>query len=226
MEGNKSNSGLVVSLIIFIVISLVLGGFILYDKVLSTKVEDNNKIENNNNVIEEDNNDNAEILTPSSYTTKCNEGEPKNYTVYGDVSKYSNIFEYIANQKEVAVKLNYCTNEIESEGEAGILYKTADYTLTDTEVDTFLNEMKNGVSKYLEGGHSVQCTGNLSISYKINETINNVEISMVDVQILSSTDGNIYKIIDSNINETAPSYCLYSAGTSSETIKNIINKLK
>ena len=49
---------------------------------------------------------------------------------------------------------------------------------------------------------------------------------MVDVQILSSTDGNIYKIIDSNINETAPSYCLYSAGTSSETIKNIINKLK
>lgn len=212
-----------VIIIILSILVLSMGGYLVYDKIIA---KDNNDVISENN--DDSNNDvnNVEVLTQSTYTPKCNNDEPKDYIVYGDVSNYSNIFDYIANQKEVTIKLNYCTNEISSEGEAGIFYKTADYTLTSGEIENFLNEMKAATSKYLTGGNSIQCAGDLSITYKINGNINSVKINMVDVHVASSTDGNIYKIMDSNINETVPSYCLYSAGTSSNTINNIINGLK
>lgn len=47
MEGNKNNTGLVVALIIFIILSMVLGGYIVYDK-LNTQPEENIKEENKN----------------------------------------------------------------------------------------------------------------------------------------------------------------------------------
>ena len=47
MEGNKNNTGLVVALIIFIILSMVLGGYLVYDK-LNTQPEENIKEENKN----------------------------------------------------------------------------------------------------------------------------------------------------------------------------------
>lgn len=51
MENQKNNKGLVVLLVIFVILTLVLGGFILYDKVLSNENSDvnNNSNENNSN---------------------------------------------------------------------------------------------------------------------------------------------------------------------------------
>jgi hypothetical protein len=50
MEEKRNNKGLIIALIIFIVISLVLGGYIVYDKVLKT--ENNSQ---SNEVIEKEN---------------------------------------------------------------------------------------------------------------------------------------------------------------------------
>lgn len=63
MENQKTNKGLVVLLVIFIVLILVLGGFILYDKVLSDK---NSDVNNNSNSVTDNNTtettiDNVEI---------------------------------------------------------------------------------------------------------------------------------------------------------------------
>ena len=150
----------------------------------------------------------------------------KTFTIYGDVSKYSNVFDYIEDQKDLAISLNYCTNEVESTGEIGVVYKTADYNLTNDEITTFLTEMKNSSAKYLEGGFGALCAVNATISYKINDVSNSVVIIMGMGKIISTTDGNIYKIIDTNINEPVPSYCLYSVGSLSQTATNIVNRLK
>lgn len=63
MENQKNNKGLVVLLVIFIILTLVLGGFILYDKVLSDK---NSDVNNNSNSVTDNNTtettiDNVEI---------------------------------------------------------------------------------------------------------------------------------------------------------------------
>ncbi len=47
MEEKSKNNGLIIALIIFIVISLVLGGFIIYDKVLNNKTNDTHNTEAN-----------------------------------------------------------------------------------------------------------------------------------------------------------------------------------
>lgn len=60
----------------------------------------------------------------------------------------------------------------------------------------------------------------------MNNIENNIMIVMGMGQIISSTDGNIYKIIDSNVNESVPShYCLYSVGNLNQTATNIENRL-
>ena len=52
MENQKNNKGLVVLLVIFIILTLVLGGFILYDKVLSNE---NLDVNNNSNSATDNN---------------------------------------------------------------------------------------------------------------------------------------------------------------------------
>lgn len=47
MERNKNNTGLVIALIIFIILSMVLGGYLVYDK-LNTQPEENINEENKN----------------------------------------------------------------------------------------------------------------------------------------------------------------------------------
>ena len=59
MEGNKNNTGLVVALIIFIILSMVLGGYLVYDK-LNTQPEENIKEENkdtDSNITNEEDNE-------------------------------------------------------------------------------------------------------------------------------------------------------------------------
>ena len=48
MEEKNNNKGLVIALIIFIVISLVLGGYICFDKFIKNK-DNNTNITNSNN---------------------------------------------------------------------------------------------------------------------------------------------------------------------------------
>lgn len=219
----NKGKGLVIALIVVLLFIVGISGFLL------GRYSVDKKDTSNNDGLEEEKvegqEETEEQLIVSTYTSKCNSDGTKNFTVYGDVSKFSNIFEYIEKQEDLVITLNYCTNEIASEGDAGIFYKTQDYNLTLNEIGDFLTEMKNGTAKYLQGGHSLQCTGDLKISYKINGNFNYVKINMIEAQVLSSTDGNIFKIIDSNVTDEISEHCLYSAGTASQTIKNIIEKL-
>ncbi|MBQ7140976.1 MAG: hypothetical protein IJO32_05680 [Bacilli bacterium] len=52
----KKNTGLIVLVVVLSIAVLGLGGFIVYDKVLKSEKEDNNKIETNNNQMNQSNN--------------------------------------------------------------------------------------------------------------------------------------------------------------------------
>lgn len=217
MENKKS--GLTIILVIIIAILCLVVGILIGDKFLGS----NDKVDNDANVEEKNE---SEDLTASAYTPKCIGDNSQTFTVYGDVSKYSNVFDYIEDQKDVAISLNYCTNEVEGTGEAGVIYKRADYNLTKDEITTFLTEMKNSKAEYLTGGFGALCAVNATISYKMNNIENNIMIVMGMGQIISSTDGNIYKIIDSNVTESIPQYyCLYSVGNLNQTATNIVKRL-
>lgn len=62
MEGNKNNTGLVVTLIIFIILSMILGGYLVYDK-LNTQSEEKIKEENKNTDSNIPNEEDNEIST-------------------------------------------------------------------------------------------------------------------------------------------------------------------
>ena len=53
MEGNKSNSGLVIALVIFIVLAAISGGYLVYDKVIVGENKDND-IEEQVEALEEE----------------------------------------------------------------------------------------------------------------------------------------------------------------------------
>lgn len=95
-------------------------GILIGDKFLGSNDKVDNDVNVEDNVEEKSEEEN---LTASAYTPKCVGDNSQTFTIYGDVSKYSNVFDYIKDQKDVAISLNYCTNEVESAGELGVIYK-------------------------------------------------------------------------------------------------------
>lgn len=238
LKCNRSKGGAKMKNTIILILSLLvigLGSYVIFDKVIdknNTNTTNNNsnnqstqqqeaKTEENSEKTEETN------IASSSYTTKCNADEPKTFTVYGNVDNYSNIYQYISDKKNISVKFGYCSDEpVSDDGEGPVYYKANYYSLTSKEIVEYLNEMKvKGSSKYLEGGYGPSCDDSIYISYNFNNVDYTVKLG-AGSQILDSSDGNIYKIIDTNSKEKAPQYCLYSAGSVSDTINNIREKLK
>lgn len=62
MEENKNNTGLIIAIIIFIILSMVLGGYLVYDK-LNTQPEENIKEENKNTDSNISNEEDNEVST-------------------------------------------------------------------------------------------------------------------------------------------------------------------
>ena len=80
MEEKNKNNGLIIALIVFIVISLILGGFIIYDKVLNK--DNNNEVTENENSSttnndKTDNAQNSEINLTSEEAFKLIESKRK-----------------------------------------------------------------------------------------------------------------------------------------------------
>lgn len=219
-DGENMKNVIIIVLSIFVI---VLSSYIILEKVKDSK-ELNIIDKQVNDTVKEDDNKELEDdinVVSSSYTTKCNTDEEKTFIVYGNVDNYSNIYQYISNNEDISVKLGYCSNEVISDGEGPTFFKTNYYDLTDEEITTYLNEMKDkGSSKYLTGGYGPSCDNSIYISYKFNNNEHTLKIGL-NSQILNTTDGNIYKIIDMNSNDEIPEYCLYSAGSDSTTINNI-----
>lgn len=81
MEEKSKNKGLIIALIVFVIISLILGGFIIYDKVLNN----DNSSPNNNKI---DNVQNAEINLTSEQAFKMIESKRKslNYDTWSTLN--------------------------------------------------------------------------------------------------------------------------------------------
>lgn len=231
-----------------IVVGVALAGFTVYNKVLSNN-EQNNQENNNQNNQENDEQTNNAIWQDGCSLENYNNCPAEYYRIFAYFEdtqdyyslKYYNVFEYFEDINDLSITLNYCTNEIESEGEGGTFYKTADYNLNKTEIQEFLAEVKvNSISGFLSGGHSVQCGGELTFNYKVNGTKHKVRIAILDGHVYETTDSKIKNIIEStytilprNSNVSAPKGGSYSAslpyngyqGVKSNILKNIVNRL-
>lgn len=157
-----------------------------------------------------DNIDDEQTITPVSYSPKCIDDNQQNLQVDIDENKYNNINEYIKEQQNVNIKLSYCID-----GDID----TPDYNLSETEKNNALNEVG---SHYIEntgvgGGACVPIT---EISYIRN---NNSYFVKYNGHVMSSNDGNIYKIIDKSVvlPQTSQDPCHYFVQSLGSTINNI-----
>ena len=211
MEENKKR-GNCLTIILFILL-LIAVGVICY-LLGSNSAKDNS---NNNDIPteEKDNNPNSTIeqektITPVSYSPKCVEDNQANLKVDIDETKYNNIVDYIKTQQNVKIKLSYCVgDEIEQ----------SDYILSENEKNIALSEIS---SHYIEntglGGGA--CVPTTEISYTRNNSSYFVKYFG---NVMSSNDGNIYKIIDKTVTVTQPSEdaCHYFVQSLGSTINNI-----
>lgn len=215
----KKNNGNLLTIILFILL-LIAVGVICY-LLGSNSAKDNDNISNNNPTQEKENNKESEnnpteekenAITPVSYTPKCKNNK-ETLEVNIDDAKYNNVVEYIKDQKNIKISLWYCSNIDDIEG--------VNYTLTEIEKNVALNEILN--SKHhmedIEVGGGA-CVPTTKISYARNDKQYFVEYSG---HIMSSNDGNIYKIIDKSVTNTyTQEYCQYQISSLGSTINNVI----
>lgn len=195
-----------------IAVSVALTGYIIYDKVL-----------NNDEVIGETY-FNTKKLPESNYTFKYTKYGELNATAYGDVSKYSNIFEYFNDMKLESIKLEYATNRVKEETIVETIYHRDIYTLTQEETENFLLEMKSSKQKLTGGfGPSINAA-NIYVTYKINDKKHTTKLMSGMWMLIETTDGNIYKIIDNNMPKSEWDVLLVS-DKNSNILDNIISRL-
>lgn len=215
MEAKKNNSKILT--IILVVLLLIAVGVICYLLGSNNNTNKNNQ-NNGNNITEEEKENNSNNTTqeetttkPVSYSPKCN-NKTENLELNIDENKYNNIIEYIKEQKNVEIGLWYCSDFDDING--------VNYTLSETEKNKAINELSN--SKYymedIETGGGA-CVPTTKISYTRNNKQYFVEYWG---HIMSSNDGNIYKIIDKSVtNSFTQEYCKYQISTIGSTINNI-----
>ena len=211
MEENKKRSN-VLTIILFVLL-LIAVGVICY-LLGSNSAKDNS---NNNDIPtgEKDNNSNSQIeqentTVPVVYSPKCVEDNQGSLMVNIDETKYENVNDYIKTQQNVKIKLSYCVgDEIEQ----------TDYALNETEKNSALSEIS---SHYIEntglGGGA--CVPTTEISYTRNNSSYFVKYFGY---VMSSNDGNIYKIIDKTVTvpQSTQESCHYFVQSLGSTINNI-----
>lgn len=222
MEEKKNNNLLIIILFVLLLIAVGVICFLLG----SNSVKDNNQnngssvteekennedSQNNNNIKEETEN----TITPVSYTPKCNSNNT-NYLVDIDETKYNNISEYIQDQDNVKLIINYF---LVAEGDE------KEYILTDSEKNSVLDEMKNSTFSIIESGF-----GGAGISsFKIQYERNNKQycLSFWGKSVMYSEDGNIYKILDKSVDNTLTyqSECVYYFKNLSSSLTSLDEKL-
>ena len=115
MEGNTKNTGLVIALVIFIVVSLGLGGFIGYDKLINIKSEkaDVNEYQNSETTPDAENgtnkdNDSYQVLelAPIGGTAVMYNGEVY-VNVYDSTPNIDNVYRNGKFQTLIATRNNY-----------------------------------------------------------------------------------------------------------------------
>jgi len=211
MEENKKR-GNVLTIILFILLVIAVGVICYLLGSNSVKNSDNN---NDIPTEEKDNNSNPTTeqekpITPVDYSPKCVEDNQSNLQTDIDETEYNNVNEYIKTQQNVKIKLSYCVgDEIEQ----------TDYVLNETEKNSALSEIS---SHYIEntGLGGGPCVPTTEISY-----IRNSKSFFVKYwgNVMSSNDGNIYKIIDKTATIPQPSQdaCHYFVQSLGSTINNI-----
>lgn len=211
----KNNNMLTIILFILLLIAVEVICYLLGSN--NSNADNKNK---QNNITEENNHTNKseedeKVITPTNYNPKCN-SENKSYLTDIDETKYNNIVEYIKEQKNVQIILSYCKS-FET-------YEYADYTLTEDEKNSVLNEMKNSSFKISQADVGGAGVSSLKISYERNNS--QYYISYWGLHIMKSNDGNIYKILDKSTNNTLsePQLCFYGFSNLSSTAKALVNK--
>ena len=169
----------------------------------------------------------SDLVARTSYVPKCvledeKIGFKSNESFYTDVddNKYSTIFEYVLNQKNIKIVLRYVPQKSITDGS----YTENQYEFTKEEVDMFFSDVKNDKGSMFFGGIGGAGVPTLTISYNRNGSEYNV--SLWDGTVLSSNDGNIYKIIDKHVSgeNTTGSNCHYSISKST-AYSEVLSKL-
>ena len=209
MEENKKRSN-VLTIILFVLL-LIAVGVICY--LLGSNSAKNNNNNNNNPTEEKENNSNnttENVITPVSYSPKCVEDSQASLKVDIDETKYNSVVDYIKIQQDVKIELSYCVgDEIEQ----------INYILNETEKNSTLSEIG---SHYIEntglGGGA--CVPTTKISYTRN---NNSYFIEYWGYVMSSNDGNIYKIIDKTVTvpQSTQDSCHYFIQSLGPTVNNI-----
>ena len=177
------------------------------NKVDETKTEtkvDTNENQNNNNVVE-----------TMAYTSLCGSNSGN---VDVDTSKYTNIFDYILDQEDVKVVVNYYNDDL------NLINKE----LNPEDAKKFLDNMKaNRIDAVYGGGLGGAYVSTIDINYVRNGAEKNVNIYQV-YALSTSNDMNIFKIIDENaskvvIDENATG-CTYSFDNFDDEVYEIAKK--
>lgn len=227
MENKKSGVliGVIIGLLIGIIIGLCL--FIAMDK------KDNDKKDNDTKQTEEKvNNDDNKTIEGEEYTAlirrKCSKRNASTGELieeYGvtsgkvdvDTSKYSNIFAYIVDQDNIRIVVNY----YEDDGTGNYVEKQKN--LTDSEVKTFINNMKKSTFSVKEGGLGGALIPYILIYYTRNGQEHTINI-WDNISLICATDINIFKIIDDNLVEIDDNHVNYIINNFDNTIYDFIDR--
>ena len=215
MENKKSGvlTGVIIGLLIGLVVGLVL--YIVMDK----KDDNDNKTDDKKQTTE---------TTKDDKKKEDKKEEPKDddkkeensyeYTSFGmlpdgskatgivdiDTSKYTNIYDYIEEQENVKVIIDYYEK-------VGDDYPEKQYELSSAEKEKFINNMKKSHFEIKLGGLGGMLTSSIFIKYTRNGEEKTVKIYQ-SYALSSSDDINIFKIIDDNATvkeDNANVYAIY-----------------
>lgn len=174
MENQKNNKGVYVVIAILCVLVLLLGGYIVYDKVLEndTEINENNNDMDQGNDVSQDNN------VTNQDNNNVNQDNDNNNTNHGNDNKW---MDYIIDTNISSIKLNYCVDD-PSNDMGSPTKKTIDITKND--LNRIFTEMKKGtISKNYYGGLGGPCMTSIDVDY----TTNNKQYELVLV---------LYKFVD------------------------------
>lgn len=158
-----------------------------------------------------------DVFEPYSYKANCKNID-KSYIVDVDVSKYDNIVDYINEQENIEIEIDYCVENMNDiNGDEPYLIKS--YMLTDSEEKKVLDEIKTSKHSLVDSGLGGVCSDSLDISYERNGK--KYEVSFYGLFALSSNDGNIYAILDKG--KSKKEFCNYEFENLSPTAKAILN---
>lgn len=217
-ENKKRYNPLTIVLFVFLLVAVGVIGYLIGSNSVKDNNVKENKVEENNKVVEEKIN-----IEPVNYSPKCNNVSAQEKTLMSDIdsSKYDSIFEYIEEQKNVTVLINYHKGDLNVQN--GVV--SGVYELTEEEKNIVFNEMKNSKIEIATAGIGGAYISSLEIKYERNNK--EYFVSFWGFFAMSSDDGNIYKIIDESINNTLEDSqnCLYSFDNLSSTAKSITKGL-